>query len=327
MAGAEIVAPSEDWPADPSPVKLWSESYAFWAWDDVNELTLYAHFQRHPEKPEIWRGYMTVLFADEVYSFHSYGARRTRFGPGFESCSITIERPHELWRVRVEAAAVRQTYAEHESRCITDGPGVPLLIDVQLSLKTPVWSLTHSADSDAAQVMPAHYEQTGVVTGVVELGDRRFVVNCLGANDHSRGVRDTSELKDGGFFFNAVFPSGRSLTGIKMGADAAATQLGYICNGDGRIRQAHRVSPPQDAWPALGKRGSFTVEAEDVVAAIEFEPTPRRVLLSMIPPNYEHVGLIDGPRTPLCYCDWTCRLSWDGEPGWGSWEVARRGTV
>jgi hypothetical protein len=252
------VAPSEDWPSAPQPIALWSESYAFWAWDEANDLTLYAHFQRHPDKPTLWRGYATVLRRDEVHALHSYGAQRTRFGPGFESCSITIERPHELWRVRVEGAASRQTVAEHESRCITDGPAVSILIDVQLSLKTPVWSLPHGS-KEAESVMPAHYEQTGQVTGVVELGERRFTLNCPGANDHSRGVRDTSQLKDGGFFFNAVFPSGRSLTAIKMAAGPGAGELGYICNGDGRIRQASRVEAPKDAWPAVGRKGVFTI--------------------------------------------------------------------
>jgi hypothetical protein len=324
MAISAIVDASEDWPAAPQPIKFWSESYAFWAWDEANELTLYAHFQRHPDKPAIWRGYATVLRPDEVYAFHSYGDQRSRFGPGFESCSITVERPHELWRLRVASAAARQTQAEHEVRCITDGPAVPILIDVQLSLKTPVWSLPHGS-KEAESVMPAHYEQTGIVTGVVELGDRRFIINCPGANDHSRGVRDTSQLKTGGFFFNAVFPDGRSLTAIKMAADTTAGDLGYVCNGDGRIRQVDRVVAPKDGWPMVGKKTSFTVEAEDIVAVIEVEPSVRRVMLTMIPPNYEHVGLIEGYRTPLYYCDWTCRMSWDGQPGWGSWEVAQRG--
>jgi hypothetical protein len=325
MSLSPVIASAEDFPAaQPQPVKYWSESYAFWAWDEQNDLTLYAHFQRHPDKPRLWRGYVSILRKEVVYAFHSYGAQRSPHGPGFESCFITIEKTHALWRLRVEGAAQRQTSAEHESTTINDGPAVPLSIDVQLSLATPVWSLPHGS-GDASTIMPAHYEQTGIASGTIEIGDERFTVNCPGANDHSRGVRNTANLKDGGFFFNAAFPGGRSLTAIKMGAGAEASQFGYICNGDSKIHQATHIVAPSLHWPEVGRQGSFSVETNGLSATVNFTATERRILLTMIPPNYEQIGLTKGYETALYYCDWTCRVEWNGQVGWGSWEISRRG--
>src|SRR5271154_2545693 len=87
------VPSKEDLPHDPQPVAHWSESYAFWAWDHQNDLTVYGHFQRHPEKPIIWRGYCTVMKGDQVYVLHSYGRQRSPFGPGFEAGHMIIEQP------------------------------------------------------------------------------------------------------------------------------------------------------------------------------------------------------------------------------------------
>ena len=318
------VPDSEDRPASEiPPIALWSESYAFWSWDDANDLTIYAHFQRHPEKPTLWRAYACVARTDGVYAFHSYGVAPSPDHAGFAGCAITVERPHKVWRLRVAGAARRQTHEELRRAAITDGPAIPLFIDAELRLATPVWSLPHGS-KDATAVMPTHYEQTGTIEGTLTLGGERFAMRCPGANDHSRGVRDTSTLKDGGFFFNGVFPGGRSLTAIKMGAGADAGQLGYVCRGDGKIRQATHVVAPEAAWPEPNDRGKFTLEAEGRPETVNFEVTRRRVLLTMVPPNYEHVGLAEGERTKLYYCDWTCRLEWDGEVGWGSWEAARR---
>jgi hypothetical protein len=315
----------DDWPAVDLPAeKYWSESYAFWAWDERNDMTIYAHFQRHPDKPSIWRAYATVMRENGVYACHSYGAQHSPFGPGFAGCSIAIERPHGLWRLQVDGAAQFQTYAQHESSCITDGPATPIRIDVLLSLISPPWDLPHGS-ADASKIMPMHREQTGHVSGTLELGKERFIVDCPGANDHSRGVRDTSNLKDGGFYFNAVFPSGKSLTAIKMGFEVSSGQLGYLANGDGSVLQATRIVAPDARWPEVGQAGRFIVEAAGETANATFEPTVRRVLLTMIPPSYEHIGLKNGCATDLYYCDHTCRVMLGGEEGWGSWEVARRG--
>ncbi len=321
----KILNARDEWPAAQfGTEKYWSESYAFWAWDEQNDLTIYAHFQRHPDKPVIWRAYATVLRGDGVYTIHSYGPQHSPFGPGFKNCEITIEKPYALWRLSVDGAAQFQTYEQQMTGCISDGPAVPLKVDVLLSLTGQHWSMPHGS-TDTSKVMPAHYEQTGWISGAIELGNQEFIVECPGANDHSRGVRDTSNLRDGGFFFNAVFPSGRSLTAIKMGSEPELAQVGYIANSDGVLQQATLVVGPEATWPVVGQKDAFSIETSGLKAKLSIEPTKRRVLLTMIPPNFEHVGLKDGLSTELYYCDHTCRVQWGDEAGWGSWEMARRG--
>ena len=174
------VPPQEDLPHEPQSVAYWSESYAFWAWDDLNDLTVYGHFQRHPEKPIIWRGYCTVMKGDQVYALHSYGRQRSPFGPGFEAVHIIIEEPHHLWRFRAEGAGQQRSAAALLKAAISDGPAVPLKVDLQLSLKTPVWGMKHGTP-DTEAIMPTHYEQTGKVIGTVEIGNESFQIDCLGA--------------------------------------------------------------------------------------------------------------------------------------------------
>jgi hypothetical protein len=309
------VAPSEDLPHEPQAMAHWSESYAFWAWDKRNSLTIYGHFQRHPDKPIIWRGYCTVMRGDQIYAIHTYGRQRSPFGPGFESVHVTIEEPHHLWRFRAEGAGQQRSCASLFKSAINDGPAVPLKVDVQLTCRTPVWALKHGTPGTEA-IMPAHYEQTGKVIGFVEIGDKRYEVDCLGANDHSHGPRNTQTLYNGSGFFNAAFPSGRSLTAIQMSPTA---HTGYINCGDGEIRTVTRVVMPKSGWEP-GETGSFTAETDDRSVEVSYEITPRRVALTMVPPNYEHIGLIEGPATRLVYCDLTCNVQWDGEHGSGSWE-------
>lgn len=313
------VAPEEDMLHKPVAAKNWSESYAFWAWDDRNDLTVYAHFQRHPEKPLIWRAYCSVMVGSDVYVMHTYGKQRSERGPGFESIHMECEDPHKSWRFRTEGAAQLRTAESLFGSATLDGPATPLNVDVRFECRTPLWSIPHSA-SGTSEIMPAHYEQKGRVKGFIEIGDKRFEVDCLGANDHSYGVRDTSALQvtDSGFF-NCAMPSGRSFTAITM---APGKHVGYVNNGDGKLHHVNHIELPLDAWEA-GQKGVVIAEGDGVRLEAAFEITPRRVVMTMIPPNYEHMGLLHGDNTRLAYGDFTCAVEWDGERGVGSWERCR----
>jgi len=312
------IAATEDLPHDAPAIPQWSESYAFWAWDHAQDMTVYAHFQRHPDKPAIWRGYCAVIKGDQVYALHSYGRQRSPFGPGFESCHMICEEPHRLWRLRADGAGQQRSVDQLFQRAIDDGPAVPLSVDLQLSCRTPVWGLRHGT-AGVETIMPAHYEQKGRIIGTVEIGDVRYPLNCLGANDHSHGVRNLASLAEGSMFFNGAFPSGRSFTGIQMGP---GKHVGYIYPGEGQIRQASRVVAPTSGWQA-GDKGKLIVEADTLTAEIHYEITRRRLPLTMVAPNFEHVGLVHGDQTPLSYYELSCKLEWDGESGAGSWEPAR----
>jgi hypothetical protein len=313
------VNPLDDTVHDPRDVPHWSESYAWWTWDDQNDVGIYGHFQRHPQDVMLWRGYCAVMIADQVYIHHSYGRQLPgKQGPGFESCHIRIEEPHKRWRFRVDAAGIQRSGAELFRSAITDGPAVPMTVDVALELRSPVWSAGHPS-AEAEEIMAAHFEQKGWCTGTVKLGEKSYRIDCLGANDHSFGPRNTTKLINGSGFINCAFPSGRSLTAIVMSPEA---HLGYLDFGDGKLLAATKVVLPDISWET-GSRGRLHVEAGDVTADIAIEVSNRRVAMTMVPPNFEHVGLIDGDKTALLYTDKSCRVEWDGEQGSGSWEACR----
>ena len=94
---------------------------------------------------------------------------------------------------------------------------------------------------------------------------------------------------------------------------------GYIHHGDGNIHAVTHVELPKSGWEP-GETGKFLAVANGRSAEVAYEVTKRRVALTMVPPNYEHVGLVDGPATRLGYCDISCNIEWDGEAGSGSWE-------
>jgi len=94
---------------------------------------------------------------------------------------------------------------------------------------------------------------------------------------------------------------------------------GYIHRGDGKVHVVTRVVMPTSGWEP-GEKGKFVAVADGHAAEVSYEITKRRVALTMVPPNYEHVGLVNGPATQLAYCDISCKIEWDGEAGSGSWE-------
>ncbi len=317
------VAAAADYPARDFPsVRLWSESYAWWSWDEANDVSLYAHFQRHPDKPSLWRASIALSRSDGVYALSTYGPQRAPDGPGFDSLHITIEKPHQRWRLRVDAGAHYRSLAAHQSGPLTGGPAAPLSIDLVMDFHSPLWSLTPD-QAKATMVSSEHYEQTGVVTGEITLGTERFSVNALGANDHSRGVRDLGTLATGGFFLPATFPGGRALCASKSSAAPDAHEIGYLSLGDGHLAQSHKVSPPKH-WPTPGQRDEIVVETEAHTARLVITPTQRRVYVSITPPTFEQIGLASGADTPIYYCDWTCRVEWDGEIGYGSLQMLRK---
>lgn len=304
------------------PIPLWSESYAWWTWDDANDLSIYAHFQRHPIKPSLWRASVALSRTEGVYGVNGFGPQFGPHGPGFDALRICVEKPHQRWRLYVDTAAHFRDMEAHQSGPMTDGPATPLSIDLVMDLHPPRWSLT-ADEAKATMASSEHYEQAGAVTGEVMLGEERFNVNALGANDHSRGVRDFAALKTGGFFLPAAFPSGRTLSASKHSGDPAAPEIGYLGFPDGEVALSNRVTPPRH-WPAPGQRDEVIIEAGQHSAKLTITPSHRRVFISIAPPTFEHIGLVQGPAAPLYYCDWSCRVEWDGEVGNGSLQMLRK---
>ncbi len=291
------VDPHDDTVHAPVNVPYWSESFAWWTWDNLNDVGIYAHFQRHPDDLMLWRGYCAAMIGDQVHVHHSYGRELPgRQGPGFDSCHIRVEEPHRRWRLRVDAAGIRRASSDLFHAAITDGPATPMSVDIALEMRGPVWDTGHP-NPETAEVMPAHFEQKGWCTGTIRLGERTYPIDCLGANDHSYGPRNTTKLINGSGYITCAFPSGRSLTAIVMSPE---THLGYLDFGDGKLLSATKVVLPDIPWDA-GSRGTLHVEAGTVAVDMEVEISNRRFVATMIPPNFEHVGLVDGEKTALLW--------------------------
>lgn len=311
------VDPGEDLPRPAQPIAFWSESYAFWAWDDANDLTVYAHFQRHPDDVGLWRAFCCVMLGETVFAQHGYGRGRTD-GPGFAACRIEIEQPHRRWRLRVDGAGAERSEADLFMGGIGDGPATPMSLDLVLDCTSPVWTVAKQTPG-TGEIMSAHYEQKGRVTGTVTLGSRRFAVDCPGANDHSHGPRNVTGLRDGAGFLTCAFPSGRNLTAIIMSPEA---QFGYVDLGGGTQLPVRRASLPSCSFEP-GSAGRVELDCTDQRFVLDVRVSSRLVPITLLPPNYERIGLVDSDRTAMAYTDMTCAISWDGEAGVGSWQACR----
>jgi hypothetical protein len=318
MAGPSDWHLEDDTPHSPEPIANWTESYAFWAWDFSQELSVFFHFQRHVDEPSIWRALCCIMVEDTVYVTHSYGDQKDLEGPGHSGINAVCQSPRREWLLSVTGAMHVRQVAQLDRGALTDGPAIPINLKLSLRCETPPWVVRHGdQQNELASVQSAHYEQTGTIVGTISLGQLVFHLNCPGANDHSHGARDFAALPAEAYYFICVLPNGRALT--VTGSDA--TSSGYLLDGDGIIRPIKKVSGmPASAAAGAGKRYSFIVETDERVVNVDFETTRRRLPLTMVPPSFEHVGLVEGEATPRYYYEWTCQVWLDGEAGVGSWE-------
>lgn len=313
------IDPAENLPHLPLDVPLWSESYAFWVWGEREGLSVYLHYQRHPERPSVWRALVAVMVDGKIYAANSYGPAFSPYGPGHAACFAKNEAPHRRWRLRTDSAAHVRTTEQLNLAAITDGPAIPMAIDLVYDCRSPVWFIG-PATPGTNGVYTGHEEQTGWVTGTVTIGDKRYELDCLGANDHSHGSRDFANIADGTVYFICAFPSGRCLTAIKR---AGKGMSGYLHIGDGQIRTARMIDAD---WPGSltpGAKGELRIEAEGARARVSIELGERGLPITMVPPCFEHVGLVDGPATAQYCHEWGCEVTWDGEKGAGSWQLMR----
>lgn len=304
----------------------WSESYAFWALDP-NVGKIYWHFQRHPERLELWRGYVTVTRPDgTVFASHNtVGRARSPEGPGFEGCYAVCERPFESWKVCYEGAALSAPLDDLKRSQISDGLSVPLMIDLEFTANAPAWAAHAKTKLDIT--FAAHYQQAGTISGTIEIGNEKFSLDCLGYRDHSYGPRQTADLT-GGCFLACAFPTKGAIGVFQVGVPPQEVrQAGYIATPDGKIHEIQSCTLPEIAAPSESQKGTLSIVAGEHTVALGYEIIERQAVpLSMIPANFEAIGLQRGTKTGRYYFDCLARVEWEGEIGYAAWEPAFRGS-
>ena len=143
--------PVDDMPHQrPDNTPNWSESCAVWAY--MENQYLYMHFQRHPDDSGMWRAYATILGEDgSVLATHNFGRQYSESGPGYQQVHCVIEKPFELFQVKVDALAQISDWATLRKAPLQslDGKITPLQIDLRFTSISPTNQLMPQDDDRA----------------------------------------------------------------------------------------------------------------------------------------------------------------------------------
>lgn len=326
----EGFGPEFDFPLSrPDNTPNWSESYGIWAY--MEDCYLYMHFQRHPDYTPMWRAYATILGEDgSVIATHNFGRQISEKGPGYQQVYCETEKAYEVFHARVDSLAQvsdRKALQEAPIDSLNVNAAITRLnFDFRFESMGPTFQpMPQGDEAEHSNSKWTHYTPCRV-TGEITVGDDTKQVDCYGFRDHSAGVR-SFETMASGFMFTGLCPSGKSFMAIGVGTEQENGEIQFLGVGgvtiDGRTSYATKLTPPDGATKLpvpSSDLGSIIFETEHGTSEIKMRTTNQGVPFSLVPPNFETIGLPDGLDNELFYHDWRLEIEWDCETGVGGWE-------
>lgn len=320
--------PADDMPhRRPDDALNWTESYAVWAY--MQDSYLYMHFQRHLDDTQLWGGYAMLLGEDgSILSTYQFGRQCSDLGPGYQQVRCEVEKPFEVFRVKVDSLAQPSSWATlRESQLPSlNGDAIPLQIDLRYDSISPTYQpMPQDDDNVHSNAKWTHFTPCRV-EGSIIVGNQRKAVSCLGWRDHSAGARSFESMGEG-VLLTGIFPSGKSYMALAVDTHKSDGVRSYFSAGgvtvDGKISYLSDMKLP-DRIISLAEPdaelGTLILESEHGTSEITMRTLNQGVPLGMIPPCHETIGLPQGLSTPKFYHDWRVELEWDGEKGVGCWD-------
>jgi hypothetical protein len=296
-------------PHDPPPGSpLWSENYAWVAYDPAAGAGVLLHLGRMPHHPELWRSTAVAYLPGERLVVTKAVAPSPAGALGNGNLSLTCERPLHRWHLRFVGMGRPTSRAELARGRVVDGGLVGLDIDLAFDAMTPIWDLgaMHSLGE-------THYEQHGRYSGMITADGVTHGVDATGYRDHSTGARDLAGF-GGHVWTHALFPSGRAFTAFRVYTPDGGTVLndGVVITGDTLTPTAPIEVPV--LTDALGGPETVTIALPDS------PPITGQVLhgvpVSLGEPNDFHLGY-DPRLGRKVMLDCPARFEWDGEVAHG----------
>lgn len=277
-------------------IPLWSETYAFVFFDPQDEVGVWLHCGRFPDRPELWRTMFTVFLPDgQRFVGKNYECGDESEGPAGRISRLTCGAPFRRWDWRYGGPARATTVDRLAAGALADGSQDGLEADLTFTARGPVWDMS-SADIEDQDWASEHVQQLGTVKGAITIGDAAEIdFEGVGWRDHSSGTRDMDTLA-GHSLVSGYLPDrdlGFMLFDLHL-KDGSVTRTGLITRGEltapaqgvelARLTEIDApLAPYSFALPVDGE--TLTVEAEVLHA------TP----LTMIPPNHAALGALDEP--------------------------------
>jgi hypothetical protein len=295
MTGTVRVPLAQDTPRPVEPVALWSETYAFVAYDPKAQAGIWLHVGRYPYAPRLWRTMLCVYGPDGVrYLRKNYSSGDETDGPAAGPVGVTCVDPYRHWRLSYEGPAVRSTEAALAAGPLADGLDQLVGFDLDFACRDGAWDLASHRDLDDQDWGNAHFQQLGTVTGTITLPEGEIALEAYAWRDHSYGPRDMGPLRrhalvtgrfdglDLGFtLFDLRAGAGDGPEAIRQTGQLMRGATAEVCDGValtvlddlGQYRDAYTFQLPIDGELA-------TIEATILAGSS----------LSLVPPNHGLLG-------------------------------------
>jgi hypothetical protein len=228
-----LEAPHEPPPGSP----LWSENYAWVAYDPDAGAGVLMHRGRMSIGQDLWRAMVVAYLPNGELVVSKSVSPSPADTVGTSNLSLVCEEPIRCWRLRFRGAGRRTSTVDLASSRLVDDGLVALDVDLTFEYMTPIWDL-----GAMMTLGDTHYEQHGRYTGTISANGEIHTIDAPGYRDHSTGKRDLAGL-GGHVWAHAIFPSGRAFTAFQ-----ASTPDGQLALNDGVI-----ITGDQLMWNGLSR--------------------------------------------------------------------------
>ena len=200
----------------------WNESYYFNLHDQANGLTIFMRIGNKPNRDE------KSVFLFAIEKDRICGLRNTvKCDEDKKACSgLRFEQEGDVWHITFQGPLFD----------VAKEPA-PILSSMDLAWKpvNPVMDYHDCVDAKgvelSAQTVSEHFEQFGVVSGKVVIGDRTYDVVATGERDNSEGVREWGSSKMW-MWLNSVYGTDVGFNATKLCTAMGDVDAGYVGSKD-----------------------------------------------------------------------------------------------
>jgi len=246
----------------------WNESYYFNLYDPKEDVTVFMRIGNKPNRDEKSL-FLFVMEKDRICGFRN----AVPCDENKTECSgLKFTENSSSWHISYQGPLFDTAVKEPVS--------IVSALDLEWVPVNPVMDYHDCVDAKgaalSAQTASEHFEQFGLVTGTVKVGDRTYSVKATGERDKSEGVRDWGSSKMW-MWLNSVYGEDLGFNATKLSMQIADVDAGFVgtkdCNDpvvkigidleyDGNIPKSYKMK-------MTGKSGKqYDVEAKIIRYAL-----------------------------------------------------------
>lgn len=197
----------------------WNDSYYFNLFDPKAGVTVFMRIGSKPNKNE------KSIFLFVIEKGRVCGMRNAVpcDDDRLSCCGLNFREEGGNWRIRYQGPLFDVAVKE----------SVPIMSSMDLSWNpvNPVMDYHDCVDEKgaamSAQTASEHFEQFGVVSGDLTVGDNSYSIEATGERDHSEGVRDWGSPKMW-LWLNSVYGTDKGFNATKLSTAMGDVDAGFV---------------------------------------------------------------------------------------------------